>query len=394
MTPAARVQAAIEILDLVIDAARSKGAPADRIVSDWFRTRRFAGSKDRRAVRELVFSAIRACGPVPSSGRETMLRLAQVDPVILPLFDGSRHGPAPLAEGEAVAHGGFAPAWLEDLLSGSGIENGELAALLDRAPLDIRLNTLRGDAADIAASLPEAGERTAALLALRYPPGTRVEQWDAFTGGAIEVQDSGSQLACAAVGAMPGETVIDLCAGAGGKTLSIAAAMANSGTLLACDIDRSRLSRLGPRAERAGARMIETRLLNPGKEKAMLADFAARADAVFVDAPCSGTGTWRRNPEARWRLDPKALARFNAAQDMLLALGASLVRPGGRLVYVTCSLLDAEGPDRIDAFLAANPAWSVQASDIGAGRNRGSGNRLTPFHDGTDGFFVARLTSA
>lgn len=394
MTPAARVQAAIEILDLVVDAARSKGAPADRIVSDWFKTRRFAGSKDRRAVRELVFAAIRACGPVPPDGRAAMQRLAQDDPGIVPLFDGSRHGPPPIIEGEAIAEGGFAPGWLEDQLAASGIVGDELSALLERAPLDIRPNTLRGDAAQIAASLPEAGERTAAPLALRYPPGTRIEQWDAFANGAIEVQDSGSQLACAAVDAQAGETVIDLCAGAGGKTLALAAAMANSGTLLACDIDRSRLSRLGPRAGRAGASVIETRLLDPGKEPAMLADFAGRADAVLVDAPCSGTGTWRRNPEARWRLDPKALARFSAAQDALLALGVSLVKPGGRLVYVTCSMLDAEGPDRIDAFLASNPGWSVQMTDIGAGRNRGNGMRLTPFHDGTDGFFVARLTSA
>ncbi|MGD9664820.1 MAG: RsmB/NOP family class I SAM-dependent RNA methyltransferase [Novosphingobium sp.] len=394
MTPAARVQAAIEILDLVVDAARGKGAPADRIVSDWFKTRRFAGSKDRRAVRELVFAAIRACGPVPPSGRAAMLRLAENDSTIAPLFDGSRHGPAPVAVGEPVAEGGYAPQWLQDLLAVSDIAGDELAALLDRAPLDVRINTLRGDRATIVTTLPEPGEQTVAPLALRYPPGTRVEQWDAYASGAVEVQDSGSQLVCGAVAAIPGETVVDLCAGAGGKTLALAAAMENRGRLLACDIDRARLSRLGPRAERAGATNVETRLLDPGKEAAMLADITGQADAVLVDAPCSGTGTWRRNPEVRWRLDPQVLARFNAAQDMLLALGASLVRPGGRLIYVTCSLIDAEGAERVDAFLSANVGWSAHFPAIDAGQKRGRGTRLTPFRDRTDGFFVASLTSA
>lgn len=390
MTPAARVQAAIELLDLIVGGATGGGAPADRIIAEWFRTRRFAGSKDRRAVRELVYAAIRACGPVPASGRAAMLRLAANDTSLAALFDGSPHGPDPVAAGEPVAEGGIAPEWLEAKLAASDITGAELAALLGRAPLDLRINSLRGSVPE----LSEPGEPTAAPHGLRYPSGTRVEQWDAYASGAIEVQDTASQLACAVVGAQPGESVVDLCAGAGGKTLALAADMDNRGRLLACDIDRSRLSRLGPRAERAGAGIIETRLLDPGKENAMLADWVGVADAVMVDAPCSGTGTWRRNPEARWRLTDSALDRYAQTQAAILDIAAPLVRPGGRLIYAVCSLLDKEGSERIEAFLAANPGWSVQPPEIPAGRQRGKGIRLTPFHDGTDGFFVARLVRA
>ena len=192
--------------------------------------------------------------------------------------------------------------------------------------------------------------------------------------------------------AQPGETVIDLCAGAGGKTLALAAAMDNRGTLLACDTDRGRLSRLPPRAERAGAAIIETLLLNPGREAEALAAHAGRADAVLVDAPCSGSGTWRRNPEARWRLSPRELTRLGLLQARLLDLAATLVRPGGRLVYATCSLLDGEGADQVAAFLARNDRFRADSLALEAGLPRGSGYRLTPYHDGTDGFFVARLS--
>ncbi|WP_095011180.1 RsmB/NOP family class I SAM-dependent RNA methyltransferase [Tsuneonella mangrovi] len=392
MTPAARVQAAIELLDAVISAAQAGGAPADRIVSDYFRQRRYAGSKDRRAVREMVYAAIRACGPVPASGRAAMLRLAEVDPAIAPLFDGSTHGPAPISTDEPVAKGGVAPDWLAKALSQSGVDSEEAFSLLDRAPLDVRVNALKADRDTL--ELPEIGERLVAPQALRYPAGTPVEQWDAFKDGRIEVQDLGSQLACLAVPAAPGETVIDLCAGAGGKTLALAAAMDNRGTLLACDSDRTRLSRLVPRAERAGAGMIETRLLDPGKELAALDGFAGKADTVLVDAPCSGTGTWRRSPEGRWRLTPERLARFADIQSRLLEIASQLVQPGGRLVFITCSLLDTEGSDRIEAFLAANEQWSAEALDLPAGTPRGKGLRLSQFHDGTDGFFIARLARA
>ena len=392
MTPAARVQAAIEILDAIIAAAREKGAPADRIIADWARGNRYAGSKDRRAVRELVYGAIRACGPVPASGRATILRLGEIQPEISPLFDGSAYGPAQIAPDETPAQAGIAPEWLVAALAASGIAGAEAAALLDRAPLDLRVNTLKADRDAI--TLPVDPVPTDAPQGLRLPPGTPVDQWPAFREGLVEVQDTGSQLACTAVGAQPGDTVLDLCAGAGGKTLALAAAMDSRGTLIASDTDRGRLSNLAPRAERAGAGIIEAVLLDPGRELEGLAQWRGHCDAVLVDAPCSGTGTWRRNPEARWRLDEAQLARFGETQARLLDLAAEMVRPGGRLIYVTCSLLDAEGRDQVGAFLGRHPGWNPSLPALPLGRQRGNGIRLTPYHDGTDGFFIAGLTSA
>ncbi|HTN14244.1 MAG TPA: RsmB/NOP family class I SAM-dependent RNA methyltransferase [Sphingomonadaceae bacterium] len=392
MTPAARVQAAIDLLDQIIDAARRNGAPADRLISDGFRQRRYAGSKDRRAIRELVYGAIRACGPVPESGRAAMLRLAEGDAAIRSLFDGSSYGPAPIEPEEMPAQGGIAPEWLEGKLAASGVSGADAQALLGRAPLDIRINTLR--AARDVLELPLAGETIAAPNGLRLPEGTQVDQWDAYERGQIEVQDGGSQIACLAAEARPGETVIDLCAGAGGKTLALAAAMENHGTLIAADTDRTRLSRLAPRAERAGAAIAETLLLDPGKELAALDPWRGKADAVLVDAPCSGTGTWRRNPEARWRLTEAQLARYVDVQARLMDVAADLVRPGGRLIYVTCSLLDDEGAGQVEAFLKRRPDWRAQAPHLPAGSPRGGGIRLTPASDGTDGFFIARLFRA
>lgn len=392
MTPAARVQTAIELLDAIIAAARGKGAPADRILAEWFRANRFAGSKDRRAIRELVYRTIRACGPVPASGRGAMLRLAETDPAIPPLFDGSQYGPALIDAGEEPAAGGVAPDWLVERLARSGVEGERAEALLGRAPLDLRVNALKAERATL--DLPEPAEPTAAPHGLRVATGTAVERWPQWADGLIEVQDTGSQLACLALAAQPGETLVDLCAGGGGKTLALAAAMDNQGRLIAADTDRNRLSRLAPRAERAGASLIETRLLDPGRELEALGDLAGLADAVLVDAPCSGTGTWRRNPEARWRLDETELARLAQLQAHILDLAVALLKPGGRLVYVTCSLLDAEGADQFEALLARHPLLAAQPLALPLGRERGQGTRLTPFHDGTDGFFIACAASA
>ena len=190
MTPAARVQTSIELLDSIIEAARNKGAPADRILAEWFRNNRFAGSKDRRAIRELVFAAIRACGPMPASGRSAMLRLGEVDENIPALFDGSNYGPAVVRDGEGAAPGGVAPEWLEQRLAASHMAGPETEALLERAPLDLRVNTLKADRATL--ELPAPAITTAAPNGLRVEPGTQVEQWPAFRDGAIEVQDTGS----------------------------------------------------------------------------------------------------------------------------------------------------------------------------------------------------------
>lgn len=389
MTPAARVEAAIGLLDGVIASALAKGPPADRILADWFKANRYAGSKDRRAIRELVYRAIRACGPVPQNGRAAMLRLAEEDPALLLLFDGSTYGPPAIEEGELIAEGGIAPAWLADRLAQSEIDGSAAAALLDRAPLDIRVNALKADRSSL--QLPVVGDPLPTAQGVRLPFGTPVEQWEAYQAGLIEIQDGGSQLACEAVAARPGETVIDLCAGGGGKTLGLAATMANQGTLIAADTDRARLSRLAPRAERAGALVAETVLLNPGRELESLSAWTGKADAVLVDAPCSGTGTWRRNPEARWRLDAATLDRLTGLQQHLLEVAAELVRPGGRLIYVTCSLLDEEGAGQAGAFLAAHPGWRAEPLGLPLGTARGPGVRLTPQLDATDGFFIARL---
>ena len=217
MRPSPRVQAAIELLDSIIEASQNNGPPADRLIANYFRERRYAGSKDRRAVRELVYGAIRACGPVPANGRAAMLRLAEIDDTIAPLFDGGEHSPAPIEPGEPVAEGGVAPHWLISDLDYSGIDEAGREALLDRAPLDIRVNTIKADRETI--ELPVEGEHLAAAQALRFEAGTQVEQWDAWKEGKIEVQDLGSQIACMAVGAKPARRLSIYAPGQGAKRL-------------------------------------------------------------------------------------------------------------------------------------------------------------------------------
>ena len=388
MTPAARIQSAIEILDLVAAAAREQGPAADTLIARYFAARRYAGSKDRRAVRELVYEAIRKLER-PVSGRAAILALAEARPELREAFDGSSYGAAAIEPGEPVARIGIAPKWLWTMLKASGIEGAELSALLERAPLDVRVNTLKATREQVAAEIPGAEPLDFAPDALRLPADTQVDRLPAAREGRVEVQDAGSQLVARAAGAAPGMQVVDLCAGGGGKTLALAAMMANSGALLASDTDRGRLSRLPARAERAGVTMAETRLLDPDREGEALADWNGRADIVLVDAPCSGTGTWRRNPEARWRLTQDRLARLVATQRHLLEVAAELVRPGGALVYVVCSLLDSEGADQAQAFLAGHPGWSAASLDVGT--PRGPGMRLTPLSHSTDGFFVAKM---
>lgn len=388
MTPAARLQAAIEIVDEVVASAKAGGAAADTLIARYFKTRRYAGSKDRRGVRDLAYAAIRRAGELPVSGRAALIGLAQDRPEIVELFNGAPNCPLPIGQ-EPVAPAGVAPAWLTAKLR-AALDDPDVAALLDRAPLDVRVNRLKTTREAMLSALPGAVPGPLARDALRLPEGTNVEALPEYALGQIEVQDEGSQLIALAGEAAPGMTVVDLCAGAGGKTLALAAAMAGEGRLIACDIDRQRLSRLQPRAERAGADNIEMRLLDGGREQQALADLAGIADVVLIDAPCSGTGTWRRNPEARWRLTPARLERLCQMQAHVLRLGAPLVKPGGRLVFAVCSVLDEEGPAQVAAFHAANPDWAV-ADPIDAGRPYGGGRRLTPAHDGTDGFFIAAL---
>jgi 16S rRNA (cytosine967-C5)-methyltransferase len=385
MTPAGRLQAAIEILDQVIASARSDGPPADALVTRYFKTRRYAGSKDRRAVRELVFRAIRRSGELPASGRAAILGLAEDDPALLDQF-GEARGPAPLEEREAAAPPCALPGWIEPELSPL-VGPEEWLALLERAPVDLRGNVARIGRDDLLATIPDSEPTTHSPWGLRLPPDSRVDDREDYAAGLFEVQDEGSQLIALACAPAKGLKMLDLCAGAGGKSLALAAAGAD---VFATDINRARLSRLSPRGERAGA-IIETRLLDPPRELAQLDDWRGQADVVLVDAPCSGSGTWRRNPEGRWRLTPQRLDRLVESQARLLGLASELVRPGGALVYAVCSILSREGAAQIDRFLSNRSSWIVEELPVAAGRPSGAGRLLSPAHDGTDGFFIARL---
>ncbi|MEA3540621.1 MAG: RsmB/NOP family class I SAM-dependent RNA methyltransferase [Pseudomonadota bacterium] len=387
MTPSARIQAAIDLLDAIIASARDGGPAADTLIARYFKERRYAGSRDRRAVRDHVYDAIRRAGERPDTGRAAMIGLAQDQPALAALFDGSPHAPLPIEPGEASASAGAVPAWLQPLLAAPV----EQDALLGRAPVDLRVNRLKAAPADVAPLLPDAAPIPGLPDALRLPEGWPIEQQPVWTDGRVEVQDAGSQWIAAACDAQPGMTVVDLCAGAGGKTLALAAAMAGQGRLIAADTIRTRLARLEPRAQRAGATFIETLLLDQSHEARGLAALQAQADLVLVDAPCSGTGTWRRNPEARWRLTPARLDRLVGEQARILDFAAPLVKPDGVLLYATCALVDREGRDQVAAFLGRHAGWTADAIDLPVGRAHGGGTLLTPGHDGSDGFFFARL---
>ena len=387
MTPAARLQAAIEILDEVIASAQQDGPPADTIVTRYFKQRRYAGSKDRRAVRELVFRAIRRSAELPESGRAAVLGLAQEQPELLGLF-GEVRGPRAVVDGEQATEPAIVPNWLERELSPL-VTAEEWPSLLERAPLDLRTNVSRTSREVLLNDLNGATPTPLSPWGIRLPPDSRIDEHPAYRAGLLEVQDEGSQLIALACDPAEDERMIDLCAGAGGKSLALAAAAPHA-AILATDTNRARLSKLGPRAARAGA-SIETQLLNPPHELDELADWREAADLVLVDAPCSGSGTWRRNPEGRWRLTSERLDRVVALQQRLLEIASELVKPGGRLVYAVCSLMSREGAGQIDRFLQDRSSWISEEAPISAGRPDGAGRLLTPGHDRMDGFFVARL---
>lgn len=402
MTPQARLQAAIEILDLVIDAAKNNGAAADTIIAGWFKTRRYAGSGDRRAVRELVYAAIRAFGTRPHSGRAAMLGMGKA---LRHLFDGSPYGPAEFSPHEAVAGPSPLSAWLAGL-----IDKHEHAALLERAPLDLRVNRLMAERDTVLAQF--AGAVAVGRDGIRLTDNINIEAHPAFLEGRVDIQDAGSQLIAEVCEVRAGMTVVDLCAGAGGKTLALAADMEGNGRIVATDTNRDRIQRLPARAARMGVLVdalpdpkaddrfstdwkalatIETRLLNPGEEFDTLLDLKRQADVVLVDAPCSGSGTWRRNPEARWRLTPHRLNAVIETQRHVLNIGAALVKPGGALVYAVCSLIDREGKDQIAAFLNDHKGWTAVPIDARMGEPHDAGWRVSPARDGCDGFFMVKV---
>jgi 16S rRNA (cytosine967-C5)-methyltransferase len=390
MTPAARLQAAIEILDEVIASAQANGPPADLVVTRYFKARRYAGSSDRRAVRELVFRAIRRSAERPGSGREAMLGLADDQPDLIGFF-GEPRGPAPCEEHEPVARAGPVPNWLRSELS-QLVGAEEWRALLERAPVDLRVNAAMAARDELLPHFAGGVPTPLSPWGIRLPPDSRIDDHPDFAAGCVEVQDEGSQLIALACGARSGDRIVDLCAGAGGKSLALAAA-AGQADILATDSNRARLAQLPARAERAGA-SIQTRLLDTPREVEQLADWSGSADVVLVDAPCSGSGTWRRNPEGRWRLTPERLDSVAQTQMRLLDIAAQLVRPGGRLVYAVCSLLTREGAAQADDFLSRHSSWIAQDPLERGGRLDGQGRLLTPGHDATDGFFIARFVKA
>jgi 16S rRNA (cytosine967-C5)-methyltransferase len=429
VTPAARLSAAIEVL-ADIDARRRPAADA---LKDWGLAHRFAGSGDRAAVAGLVYDSLRRRASAawvmgvqtPRAVLLGMLKLERgldVD-AIAALADGARFAPAPLSAEErtrlAEANLAQAPApvagdypdWLDGHLARvfGDARAQELAALAARAPLDLRVNTLKADRDKAIAALPGLGcEPTrwspmglrVRLAAAAKSPAIHAEP--AFLKGMVEVQDEGSQLAALLAGATRGEQVIDLCAGAGGKTLALAVAMENHGQIYATDSDKRRLAPIHARIERAGLRNVQVR--TPRGKGDVLADLAGRADLVLIDAPCTGIGVWRRNPDAKWRVRPGALAVRFKEQEAVLDRAAALVKPGGRVAYVTCSVLAEENDDQVRQFLVRHPGFAVvpPAEVCEALGERAylfrravllseAGLLMTPLRTDTDGFFVAVL---
>ncbi len=418
MTPGARLAAAIDLLS-VIDGSQ---APADTLVADYFRARRYAGSKDRGAITTIVYGVLRRrvslderlrlCGLEPNARTRALAWLGH------PIDDAAwtpPHCPALLTDHErsalalpvpppSPAAGVELPDWLYQAFVrdfGAAAE-AEAVALLAEAPVDLRVLGGLSAVASARAALAEAG--LVATSTPWSPVGLRL-QARAPLGllrhmGAIEVQDEGSQLAARLVDAKPGHRVLDRCAGAGGKSLAIADDTRGSATILASDVTPRRLDGVLERARRASLQGITVRAAASGEAATLGRDF----DRVLVDAPCSGSGTFRRSPDARLRLLPETVARLAATQSAILDDVAPLVRPGGRLVYVTCSVLRAENHDVVAAFLNRNsdfqpiPARAVwDASGLGPAPESafdGPWLQLTPNRSGTDGFFVAILERA
>lgn len=429
MTPAARIEAAIEILAELDARAR----PAADALKGWGLAHRFAGSGDRAAIASLVYDALRRKASAawimgdaaPRAVLLGTLKLARGLDVetIAKLCDGSRFAPAPLS-GEERAHlekvgldnappyvRGDYPEWLDAQLAQTfGDERAEEGeALAARAPLDLRVNTIQTTREKLLDELAhlQAGETRWSPVGLRVPldPNGRhppVTAEPSFQKGWFEVQDEGSQLAAQLAGAKPGEQVLDLCAGAGGKTLALAALMENRGQVFAYDGDLRRLAPIHDRIKRSNAHNIQVR--SPKGRTDVLGDLSGHMDLVLVDAPCTGTGVWRRHPDAKWRMRPGALEIRVREQAGLLDQAVRFVKPGGRIGYITCSLLDAENGAQLRDFVARTPGWSAQppaeaCKALGergrvlaaAARLSTEGLLLTPKRTDTDGFFVSVL---
>jgi 16S rRNA (cytosine967-C5)-methyltransferase len=431
MTPGARIEAAIGLLEQ-IEQGRSA---ADDIVGGYFRRHRFAGAKDRGAISEHIYAVLRQRAALdwwigrsqpdlPHDARRRLLAaltLIEGMPAqaVADACDGDRFRPAPLSREEARLVGALAgqklshrdmppevrgnyPAWLHPYLAavfGDELMR-EMAALNGSAALDLRINLLQTDDREkVRAALMREGVEAARTplspLGLRVFERVPLGTLEVFRAGRVEVQDEGSQIAAILADARPGMRVVDFCAGAGGKTLALAAAMGNRGHLVACDINEKRLERATQRLRRAGASIVQRVPLAGARDK-WIKRHAASFDRVFIDAPCTGTGTWRRNPDAKWRLRPEDLAELIALQTDILDSAARLVKPGGRAIYATCSLLREENEAQIERFLASHADFALRPIDAvwretmkSEPRARDAMLRLTPAQHGTDGFFVA-----
>jgi 16S rRNA (cytosine967-C5)-methyltransferase len=429
MKPAAHLSAAVEVLAELEVRPR----PAGDALKAWGLAHRFAGSGDRAAIAGIVYDALRRRASAAwVMGEDTpravllgTLRLARgldVD-AISRLADGSQHALSRLTDSErerltnanlvdAPAHvRGDYPEWLDVHLEQTfGDERArEGAALASRAPLDLRINTLKTTPEKALAALAHfnpvetrwspSGLRIQLAPEGKQPP---VTSEPLFLKGGYEIQDEGSQLAALLTGAKPGEQVLDLCAGSGGKTLALAARMDNHGQIFAYDDDPRRLAPIHERLKRSGARNVQVR--SPRGQADVLADLAGRMDLVLIDAPCTGTGVWRRNPDAKWRMRPGALEIRVREQAVLLDQAVRYLKPGGRIAYVTCSVLDAENGAQVRGFLARHPAFAIippgelmqVLGDRGAILRAAAlvgpeGLLLTPRRTETDGFFIAGL---
>jgi 16S rRNA (cytosine967-C5)-methyltransferase len=428
MTPAARLSAAIELID-AIDVQR---VPAAKALKEWGTAHRYAGSGDRAAISGLVYDVLRRRASSAwimdnDTSRARVLGMLKVErgldvETIAALCDGGRFAPQPLSDAEHAALAsrtlqdapapvaGDYPEWLDGHLAQVFGDDraAEAIAMASRAPLDLRVNTLKAKRERILPSLAhlDATATPWSPIGLRIElgadarnPGIHAEE--DFIKGAIEVQDEGSQLAALFSGAKPGEQVIDLCAGAGGKTLALAAMMQGKGRLIATDHDKRQLAPIHERLSRAGVHNCDVR--TPKGPNDTLSDIHG-ADLVLIDAPCTGTGTWRRNPDAKWRMRPGALEVRQKDQVAVLDRAADLVKPGGRIAYITCSVLLQENNEQIRAFTARHPEFTVvppaqtmsvlwdKAEDFAtASLHSAEGLLMTPRRTGTDGFFVAVL---
>ena len=430
-------------MELLDEITGRRERPADLVANAFFRSRRFIGSGDRRAVADRVWSLLRRYGQVawwlerarhPGRGGRAMvsadLMLSEGMSLrdVMALCDGGTYRPVPLdeaeqralrqLEGHSLPHPDQ-PDWVRlnvqewvapHLIEAYGEAWGrEIAALASPPPVDLRVNRLKATVEEARVLLAAEGVETEPM---RYAPnGLRLKRrlsvvtGKAFQDGVVEIQDEGSQLVAALVDAQPGMQVVDYCAGAGGKTLAIAAGMNNKGRVVAMDVYESRLDRSAQRLRRAGAHNVERRALPTEGGDAANAKWLKRQkgafDRVLVDAPCTGTGTWRRNPDGRWTLAPQDLAELVPKQAAILDAASRLVKPGGGLIYATCSVLPAENERQIEAFLARHPEFAVVpvadlwADVIGTEPPAGMGDspylRLSPLRHGTDGFFGAAL---